>query len=67
MNNHQSAHPDAVNEDVRYRRLVTMALGDKKLVARLIHYEAGRSPNTSRVELIQNAIDSWVRDHNMWR
>ncbi len=42
--------------------MLTMALGDKDKVERLISYESTRSPHASRAELIQDAIDRWVRD-----
>jgi hypothetical protein len=50
-------------EGLLYRKLMTMALGDKDKVERLIRYEFTRSPNANRAELIQDAIERWERDH----
>ncbi|MFB2836793.1 hypothetical protein [Floridanema evergladense] len=45
-----------------YKKLLQKSQGDRKQVERLIDYERRRSPNSSRAELLQSAIDRWERD-----
>ena len=53
-------------EEKVYHRLMVMANGDRALVARLIQYEAHRAPGSLRSDLIQTAIERWIRDHSRW-
>ena len=45
-----------------YKVLLKKSQGDRQQVERLIDYERRRSPDASRVELLQSAIDRWERD-----
>ncbi|MFB2898381.1 hypothetical protein ACE1CI_36150 [Aerosakkonemataceae cyanobacterium BLCC-F50] len=45
-----------------YNSLLQRSQGDRKQVDRLIDYERRRSPNSSRADLLQSAIDRWERD-----
>lgn len=45
-----------------YKSLLQRSQGDRKQVERLIDYERRRSPNSSRADILQRAIDRWERD-----
>lgn len=45
-----------------HQQLLRRAKGDKKLVERLMQYEQQRNPDSSRLQLLQNAIYRWDRD-----
>ena len=46
-----------------YQKLLQRSRGDRQLVERLIEYERRRSPDSSRIDLLQSAIYRWQRDN----
>ena len=54
---------DARREQPLYQDLLTKARGDRALVERLIAAEQRRTPQATRLELLQHAIYRWERDN----
>ncbi len=58
-----SAPPVSSEEEELYQELFTKAGRDAELVERLIKYERKHAPHASRKELIQRAIERWLKDN----
>lgn len=54
---------ETVQEQHAFERLVTMAHGDRVTAERLVGYEYGRRPDAPSEELIDTAIERWIRDN----
>ncbi len=46
-----------------HRHLMQIALSDEAKVQRLIEFERKRNPNADLAELMQDAIDCWIKDN----
>ncbi len=58
-----SANSNAGLENQLYKQLLQRARGDRALAERLLTYEQQRAPEANRLQLLQNAIYRWDRDH----
>lgn len=58
----RSNNTDCGLERQAYEQLVRRSAGDRTLADRLIEFERRRSPNASRLQLIQDALAQWDRD-----
>ncbi len=51
-------------ESQAYEQLLRRSAGDRSLADRLIEFEQNRTPEATRLQLIQNAIFRWDRDRS---
>ncbi|MEM9217915.1 MAG: zinc ribbon domain-containing protein [Cyanobacteria bacterium P01_F01_bin.150] len=58
----RSSKADRGLERQAYEQLVRRAAGDRSMANRLIDFERQRSPNATRLQLIQDALFRWDRD-----
>lgn len=58
----QPSAPNSQNTNA-YQDLLAMCKGDRELAERLIEFERRNAPTADRNELIQRAIERWIRDN----
>lgn len=54
---------DSLNQAILYNDLLERVGGDRPTVDRLIEYERSRSPRSTRLKWIKNAIERWDKDN----
>jgi len=56
---------DALELSVLFNDLLVKVGGDHKVVERLIEFESKKTPNSTRIVWLQNALQRWERDNRI--